>query len=77
MAAKESTLGDLHELIAKEMMRRIESGEATPADMSAAIKFLKDNNITAVPTNTNPLGQMLDSLENRLPFADPKNPLMQ
>ena len=77
MAAKESTLGALHELVAREMMNRIESGEATPADMSAAIRFLKDNNITAVPTNTNPLGQMLDSLEKRLPFADPKNPLMQ
>lgn len=77
MAAKETTLGQLHELVAREMMKRIESGEATPADFSAAIRFLKDNNITAVPTNTNPLGQMLESLEKRLPFVDPESPLMQ
>jgi hypothetical protein len=77
MAAKESTLGALHELIATEMMKRIESGEASPADFSAAIRFLKDNNITAMPTNNNPLGKMLDSLEKRLPFSDPKSPLMQ
>jgi len=77
MAAKESALGDLHEAIATELMKRIQSGEATSAELSAAIKFLKDNEITAVPTHDNPLGQMLDSLEKRLPFADPDNPLVQ
>ena len=41
----EKLLGNLHELMAEELINRIVSGEATPADLSVAVKFLKDNHI--------------------------------
>ena len=44
--ATEDALGALHAVVAHELMGRIQSGEATSADINAAIKFLKDNGIT-------------------------------
>lgn len=40
-------LGTLHGIVAEELARRIGAGEASAADIGAAIKFLKDNEITA------------------------------
>lgn len=76
MPASEGILGRLHELVATELTRRIESGEATAADIAQAIKLLKDNNITAVPTGDNGLGQLVGSLKDRLPFTESNNPLL-
>lgn len=39
---------ELHAAVAKELAARIRSGEATAADISNAIKFLKDNGIEAL-----------------------------
>ncbi len=44
--ATEKALGELHAVVAHTLMDRIKSGEATAADINAAIKFLKDNGIT-------------------------------
>lgn len=78
MPASQDVLGKLHELVATELTRRIESGEATAADIAQAIKLLKDNNITAIPTNDNGLGQLVGSLKERLPFTDVEDtPLLQ
>jgi hypothetical protein len=45
--ASPDAMSALHGAIALELMNRITSGEATAADMSNAIKFLKDNGIEA------------------------------
>lgn len=45
-SATPDELGSLHAIIAKELKARIQSGEATAADISNAIKFLKDNGIS-------------------------------
>ena len=58
------TLATLHTAVAQELLDRVRSGEAKPADMSNAIKFLKDNNIDAMPVQGSPL----DGLLNSLPF---------
>ncbi len=47
MTASISELSNLHALIATSLMNKIREGEATSADISAAIKFLKDNGIEA------------------------------
>ena len=60
--ASDDVLGALHELVAKELTNRILSGEATPADMNAAIKFLQNNGIEAVATEDSPLGKLVASL---------------
>lgn len=45
--ATPDVMGALHGAIAQQLMHRIQSGEATAADMSNAIKFLKDNGVEA------------------------------
>lgn len=62
--ASQDLLKKLHCKVAKSLLDKIESGEATAADYQAAIKFLKDNGIEALPTPNNPLGK----LANELPF---------
>ena len=44
--ATENALGELHATIANVLMEKIKSGEAKIAVINAAIKFLKDNNIS-------------------------------
>lgn len=58
-------LDALHGLVAESLAARLRSGEATAADFSAAIKFLKDNGIEqpAIP------GSPTDKLISSLPFA--------
>lgn len=43
-----SKLNDLHELVTVDLITKIQSGEATAAELNAAIKFLKDNGIDCV-----------------------------
>jgi len=62
MAAKEETLGLLHEAVAQDLLAKIASGEASAQELNAAIKFLKDNNIEAVATEQNTLGSLAKAL---------------
>lgn len=64
--ASEEALELLHASLANQLAKKIESGEATAADLSVARQFLKDNGIDAVPTSGSPL----DGLRNTLPFPD-------
>lgn len=77
MTATTEALGNLHELVTQELTRRIQSGEATAADIAQAIKLLKDNGITAVPTDNNPLGRLVVSLKDRLPFTTEQDAMLQ
>lgn len=61
-------LNALHGELAKELMKRIKEGTATPADLNAARQFLKDNGIEARATPTNPLGQLAGVALDKLPF---------
>lgn len=64
-------LNELHEATAVELLGRIRSGEAKPADLSVAVKFLKDNGIEAIPTD----GSILQSLLSELPFDEDEEDL--
>ncbi|HWL80115.1 MAG TPA: hypothetical protein VNR89_04120 [Roseomonas sp.] len=46
--ALQDILAQLHEETAKQLLKRISSGTAAPADFMAAIRFLKENDISAV-----------------------------
>ena len=61
--AKDEALGELHIAIAEQLLKKINSGEATAAEYNAAIKFLADNNIEVDATP--------DSAANRLAKALP------
>ncbi|KQW02204.1 hypothetical protein [Rhizobacter sp. Root1221] len=72
--ASSHELNDLHALVARELARKIKAGEATSADFSAAIKFLKDNGIEAQVMPDNPLGQLGVAITEGLPFAGTDGP---
>ena len=60
--ASEEILGSLHDAVASDLLKRVASGEATPAELNAAIKFLQNNGIEAITTPENPLGQLVAAL---------------
>ena len=66
--ATEDMFNDLHNLVTKELLTRIKSGEATTADLKAAIEWLHKNDISGVAFDGNPL----DKLANILPTVDPE-----
>lgn len=64
--ATKDLLDQLHGALAKELLDRINSGEAKPADLNAARQFLKDNGIEALTLPGSPLGKLAEAL----PFSD-------
>tara|TARA_R100001082_G_C4220304_1_gene98904 strand:+ start:137 stop:355 length:219 start_codon:yes stop_codon:yes gene_type:complete len=61
-------LDKLHSDIAQELLDRINSGEATAADIGIAVKFLKDNSITVDIEDSEPVLNLAKSL----PFTEAK-----
>ena len=65
MAANEGSMGMLHDLLARQLIAKIESGEASASELAVAAKFLKDNNITCLPTEDNAIGELEEKLKQR------------
>ena len=65
-------LNSRFDAVTEELLMKIKSGEAKPADLAVAVKFLKDNNITCVPTDGNSLEELMKSMpfttEDKLPY---------
>jgi len=66
--ATEDQFNELHNLVTKEYLSRIKSGEATTADLKAACDWLKTNDISGVAYDGNPL----DKLASIMPTVDPE-----
>ena len=66
--ATEDQFNELHNLVTKEFLARIKSGEATTQDLKAACDWLKTNDISGVAYEGNPL----DKLTKVLPTIDPE-----
>ena len=62
MSASKELLGSLHSAIAADLLERIQTGEASAAELSTAIRFLKDNNIEAIATDNDGLTALMKSL---------------
>lgn len=60
--ASEDLLASLHDKVAKELLERINAGEASTADLNAAIKFLKDNGIEATKEQSDALMNLAGKL---------------
>ena len=65
--ATEDNFNELHNLVTKEFLARVKSGEASTADLKAACDWLKTNDISGIATEVNPLGK----LAGILPTIDP------
>ena len=66
--ATEDQFNELHNLVTKEFLLRIKSGEASTADLKAACDWLKTNDISGVAMN----GNGLEKLTKLLPTVDPE-----
>ena len=66
--ASEERFNELHNILTEELLARIKSGEATSQDLKAAIDWLKQNDITGVAVEGNPLSK----LANIMPEIDPE-----
>ena len=66
--ATEEQFSELHQLVTKEFLSRVKSGQATTQDLKAACDWLKSNDITGVAYDGSPLSK----LANVLPEIDPE-----
>ena len=66
--ATEDNFNELHNLVTKEFLSRIKTGEATTQDLKAACDWLKTNDISGVAYEGNPL----DKLTKLMPTVDPE-----
>ena len=57
--ASEEAFDELHALVTTEITQRIKNGEASTADLRAAIEWLKANDITGVPVDGSPLAGLV------------------
>tara|TARA_E500000081_G_scaffold2602_1_gene2822 strand:+ start:743 stop:946 length:204 start_codon:yes stop_codon:yes gene_type:complete len=63
-------LEELHEVVTEELLARVRSGEATSAELSVAVKFLKDNGASNdIITAESPMANLL----KELPFEEAKH----
>ena len=56
--ATEDQFNELHNLVTKEFLTRIKSGEATTQDLKAACDWLKTNDISGVALESSPLAKL-------------------
>ena len=66
--ATEDQFNELHNLVTKEFLARVKSGEASTADLKAACDWLTKNDISGVAMEGNPL----DKLAAIIPTIDPE-----
>jgi hypothetical protein len=72
LKANNDEMNELHQMVAQKLKRMLSDPECTVQDINAAIKFLKDNNVTADIEYSKPL-QMLEqevTPVGQLPFVD-------
>jgi hypothetical protein len=66
--ATEDMFNELHNIVTKELLDRIKSGEASTADLKAACDWLTKNDISGVAYEGSPL----DKLATIMPKVDPE-----
>jgi TPR repeat protein len=66
--ATEDSFNQLHALVTEEFLKRVQSGEASTADLKAACDWLSKNDISGCAYQGNPL----DKLATIMPKVDPE-----
>ncbi len=66
MKEKETRLNNLHDLVTNTLTERVSRDEVETRDLLAAIKFLKDNGITASVEQSKPMADLQAKI---LPFS--------
>ena len=55
-------LENLQTVLIQELLGRIKCGEAKPGDLNVARQLLKDNGIEVIPTEKNPMEDLMSNL---------------
>mgnify|MGYP000858254975 FL=1 len=67
----EAIMADLHQELANQLLTEVQSGETSASILNVARQFLKDNGVDGVPTQGNPLDNLIHALpdfnEDELP----------
>lgn len=61
----------LHEELTKQLLKRVEEGTATAADLNVARQWLNDNKVAADPNTNKGLKALADGMKS-LPFETPE-----
>jgi len=65
-------MSELHEELANQLLETVMAGDTTASILNVARQFLKDNGIDGVPTQGNPLDNLIHALpdfdEDELPM---------
>jgi len=69
----EKTLIELHEVLAKELLERIKSGEEKASILNVARQFLRDNSIEAIPAEGSAIKELVDELPFEITDEDLQN----
>ena len=59
---QDDKLSELHGVLATILLEKIRDPDVKSAELNVARQFLKDNDITAIPTDDNALAQLLQDL---------------
>jgi len=72
LKADSDEMNELHQMVAQKLKRMLRDPECSVQDISAAIRFLKDNNVTADIEFSTPLRQLEQEVTPiaELPFID-------
>jgi len=66
MMSTKKHLNELHGILVQELIKRVLSGEATPADLNVARQLLRDNQIDCAAVEGAPILKLAENL----PFSD-------
>ena len=67
--ATSKDMAELHDLVARKLKQMVSNNKATAADLSVAIKFLKDNNVMADPDLNSAIDELKKAVDTKtLPF---------
>ncbi|MBN9564941.1 MAG: hypothetical protein J0G29_02425 [Alphaproteobacteria bacterium] len=64
MSSQRSVLEKLHEQLTLILLERIKEGDSTPALLSVARQFLKDNGIESLPTPGSHMSALFDNIQS-------------
>jgi hypothetical protein len=68
--AREDSLGELHEILARHLTEAIQNGEASPSLLNVARQFLKDNGIECIVEGNETMKTLLDTLPSFMEQED-------
>lgn len=63
---REELMEQLFDELAKTFLKRLEDPKCPPAVLSAIVKFLQNNEITALPTEDSSLGELREAIPDHL-----------